>query len=95
MIKLDKDNLVLNIELKSEDVGVEAIQNQLEKNKYYLKHLAPNVQLYTFVESTKELYKYTQSGIRLVEMDDLKILCSYFKRVLGRISNLCFKRIIT
>ena len=59
MIKLDKDNLVLNIELKSEDVGVEAIQNQLEKNKYYLKHLAPNVQLYTFVESTKELYKYT------------------------------------
>ncbi|MCI8665822.1 MAG: ATP-binding protein, partial [Dorea sp.] len=37
LIKLDKDNLVLNIELKSEEVGVEAIQNQLEKNRYYLK----------------------------------------------------------
>lgn len=43
LIKLDKDNLVLNIELKSEEVGVEAIQNQLEKNRYYLKHLAPDV----------------------------------------------------
>lgn len=57
MIKLDKDNLVLNIELKSEEVGVEAIQNQLEKNRYYLKHLAPDVRLYTFVETGKELYK--------------------------------------
>ena len=83
LIKLDKDNLVLNIELKSEDVGVEAIQNQLEKNKYYLKHLAPNVQLYTFVESTKELYKYTQSGIRLVEMDDLKDTMQLFQTSLG------------
>lgn len=53
MIKLDKDNLVLNIELKSEEVGVEAIQNQLEKNRYYLKHLAPDVRLYTFVETGK------------------------------------------
>ena len=83
LIKLDKDNLVLNIELKSEDVGVEAIQNQLEKNKYYLKHLAPNVQLYTFVESTKELYKYTRSGIRLVEMDDLKDTMQLFQTSLG------------
>ena len=57
LIKLDKDNLVLNIELKSEEVGVEAIQNQLEKNRYYLKHLAPDVRLYTFVETGKELYK--------------------------------------
>ena len=55
LIKLDKDKLVLNIELKSEDVGLDVIQNQLEKNRYYLKHLAPEVRLYTFVESTKEL----------------------------------------
>ena len=54
LIKLDKGKLVLNIELKSEDVGVDVIQNQLEKNRYYLKHLAPDVRLYTFVESTKE-----------------------------------------
>ena len=53
MIKLDKDNLVLNIELKSEEIGMEAIQNQLEKNRYYLKHLAPDVRMYTFVETGK------------------------------------------
>ena len=32
------------------------------KNHYYLKHLAPDVRLYTFVESTKKLYKYTPKG---------------------------------
>ncbi|MFQ8730266.1 MAG: hypothetical protein ACLSAC_07025 [Enterocloster bolteae] len=31
LIKLDKDNLVLNIELKSEDVGVEAYSKSIRK----------------------------------------------------------------
>ena len=55
LLKIDKDNLVLDIELKSEDVGQDAIQEQLEQNRYYLKHIAPDVRLYTFVDSSKEL----------------------------------------
>ena len=83
LIKLDKDNLVLNIELKSEKVGVEAIQNQLEKNRYYLKHLAPDVRLYTFVETGKELYKYTSKGLQLVGVEDLKDTMQLFQESLG------------
>lgn len=83
MIKLDKDNLVLNIELKSEEIGVEAIQNQLEKNRYYLKHLAPDVRLYTFVETGKELYKYTSKGLQLVGVEDLKYTMQLFQESLG------------
>ena len=82
LIKLDKGNLVLNIELKSEDIGVEAIKNQLEKNRYYLKHLASDLRLYTFVESTKQLYKYTRKGIRLVELEDLKDTMQLFQKSL-------------
>lgn len=82
LIKLDKGNLVLNIELKSEDIGVEAIKNQLEKNKYYLKHLASDLRLYTFVVSTKELYKYTRNGVRLVELKDLKDTMQLFQKSL-------------
>lgn len=83
LIKLDKDNLVLNIELKSEEVGVEAIQNQLEKNRYYLKHLAPDVRLYTFVETGKKLYKYTSKGLQLVGVGDLKDTMQLFQESLG------------
>ena len=83
LIKLDKDNLVLSIELKSEEVGVEAIQNQLEKNRYYLKHLAPDVRLYTFVETGKELYKYTSKGLQLVGVEDLKDTMQLFQESLG------------
>lgn len=83
LIKLDKDKLVLNIELKSEDVGVDVIQNQLEKNRYYLKHLASDVRLYTFVESTKELYKYTPKGVQIVELDDLKDTMELFQKSIG------------
>ena len=83
LIKLDKGKLVLNIELKSEDVGVDVIQNQLEKNRYYLKHLAPDVRLYTFVESTKELYKYTSKGVKIVELEDLKDTMELLQKSLG------------
>lgn len=82
LIKLDKGNLVLNIELKSEDIGVEAIKDQLENNKYYLKHLASDLRLYTFVESTKELYKYTRNGVRLVALEDLKDTMQLFQKSL-------------
>lgn len=80
LIKIDRDTLVLDIELKSEDVGVEAIQSQLGKNHYYLKHLAPDVRLYTFVESTKKLYKYTPEGVEIAELEDLKETMELFQK---------------
>ena len=78
LLKIDRDNIVLNIELKSEDVGEEAVYDQLRKNFYYLKSLAPDVRLYTFVESTKELFRYTKQGIQQVPLDNLiEIMVSF------------------
>ena len=42
------------------------------KNHYYLKHLAPDVRLYTFVESTKKLYKYTPKGVEIASFTRTK-----------------------
>ena len=43
------------------------------KNHYYLKHLAPDVRLYTFVESTKKLYKYTPKGVEILLLPERRI----------------------
>lgn len=47
---------VLNIELKSEDIGRDRIREQLLQNRYYLGHLAGTILSYTYVSSTGTLY---------------------------------------
>lgn len=91
LLKIDKDNLVLNIELKSEDVGQDAIQKQLRKNRYYLKHVAPDVRLYTFIDSSKELYRYTEAGLECVGIEDLKDTMQLFEKSLSQDLESLFK----
>ena len=91
LLKIDKDNLVLDIELKSEDVGQDAIQEQLEQNRYYLKYIAPDVRLYTFVDSSKELYRYTESGLECVGIENLKDTMQLFENSLSRDIESLFK----
>lgn len=91
LLKIDKDNLVLNIELKSEDVGEDAIQKQLRRNRYYLKHVAPDVRLYTFIDSSKELYRYTESGLECVGIEDLKDTMQLFEESLSQDIESLFK----
>lgn len=43
------DHGVLNIELKSSNIGKASIREQLLKNKYYLSHLSKHVTLFTYV----------------------------------------------
>lgn len=43
------DTGILNIELKSSNVGKESIKEQLLKNKYYLSHLSKPLTLFTYV----------------------------------------------
>ena len=45
------DTSVVNIELKSEDVGEIRIKTQLLQNKYYLRHLSKDTHLFTCVTS--------------------------------------------
>ena len=54
---------ILNIELKSRDVGIEKIGKQLIQNFHYLSHLSREVCLFTFVSSNKKFYRFNASGI--------------------------------
>lgn len=54
-IKADKSR-ILNIELKSEMVGMNRIRKQLIQNRYYLSHITLNIRSYTFVSSTLDVY---------------------------------------
>lgn len=71
LLKIEKDRLVLNIELKSELIEKEKIKKQLKQNKYYLKHLARDIKLYTFVADTEEIFEYVDEEIINVSNDTL------------------------
>lgn len=55
LLKLD-DKTILNIELKSQNVGLERIKSQLLNNQKYLKYLNKKMYLFTFVSDIKEFY---------------------------------------
>ena len=48
---------ILNIELKSEDVGEDRIKPQLVRNRYYLSPVTTNIYSYTFILNTNTLYR--------------------------------------
>lgn len=56
------DKSVVNIELKSDDVGQEKIKKQLIQNRYYLNHLQKQVFSYTYVSSTQSCYALDSSA---------------------------------
>lgn len=91
LLKIDQNNLVLNIELKSDDVGIDAIQKQLVKNQYYLKHIADEIRLYTFISSSKKLYRYTGTELKRVDIEDLRDTMQLFKRSLEQNIETLFK----
>ena len=56
ILKISNDK-VLNIELKSQNVGLERIKEQLLCNYKYLKYLSKEMYLFTFVSDEKVFYK--------------------------------------
>ena len=56
LLKIDH-NKILNIELKSENVGLDRIKGQLVRNYNYLKYLNKKMCLFTFVSDTKTFFK--------------------------------------
>lgn len=71
LLKVSKDNRVLNVELKSESIAEEKIEKQLKRNMYYLEHLAPKIQLFTFVKDTEELFTLENGKIQKCDMQNL------------------------
>jgi len=62
------DETVINIELKSNDVGDESIGKQLTLNRYYLATLGKTIKSYTYVSNTDRLVRLSNSG-RVIEAD--------------------------
>ena len=56
LLKIDEEK-ILNIELKSENVGLDRIKTQLIRNYNYLKYLSKEMYLFTFVSDSKTFYK--------------------------------------
>lgn len=69
-------NSVLNIELKLEETS--KVENQLQKNKYYLKFLDKELYLYTYIAKENKIYKLNQEN-KIIEVD-LKELVSIIKK---------------
>lgn len=63
LLKISADGKsVLNIELKSEDIGEERIQKQLAQNRYYLTHISGSIYSFTYVMETNALYYLNDKG---------------------------------
>lgn len=76
LLKIYKDDVVVNIELKSQEIELEKIEYQLRKNRYYLSHLNKTVYSFTYVktESGGDIYSY--NGIELKSSSIQEILDS-------------------
>lgn len=68
---------ILNIELKSENVGEDRILKQLRQNRYYLGHITKRIYSYTYISDTGTLYCMGSSGrLRRAPLRELQeILC--------------------
>ena len=63
LLKVSADGeTVLNIELKSENIGEERIKKQLEQNRYYLSHTAKTIFSFTYVLDTDCFYYLNSHG---------------------------------
>lgn len=74
LLKISSDGeCVLNIELKSEDIGEGKIKKQLEQNRYYLSHVSRTIYSFTYVMDTDTLYHMNDRGyLRETSFDELR-----------------------
>ncbi len=73
LLKFTKD-AVINIELKSEDVGEERRIKQLSCNKHYLNHLGIPLISFVFISNTAELYEYKNGTLSKSNICYLKMI---------------------
>lgn len=69
-------DMVINIELKSnltEDIKIQKITKQMEKNYYYLKFLHRKILIYTFVEGDG-IYKYNPENIKAEKIESNELI---------------------
>ena len=57
------ENTIVNVELKSRNIGAERMKKQLVNNRYYLGHLKRSINSFTFDSSTGNCYTLDSSEI--------------------------------
>ena len=74
LLKIAADHsMILNIELKSQEVDTSRILRQLKQNRYYLRHLSGTVFSYTYISDAGKLYTLSE--------DETLVSCSFDKLV--------------
>ena len=67
LLKIFENDVVVNIELKSNDIALDKIEYQLRKNRYYLSHLKKKIYSFTYVNSGENGKIYSYDGDKLLE----------------------------
>lgn len=62
LLKIGTNKVVLNIELKSRMVELKKIEKQLERNRYYLNHIADEIYSFAFVQNKGQVHLYQYDG---------------------------------
>ena len=63
LLKIASDkSRVLNVELKSQDVGPDRMEKQLRQNRYYLGHITKNILSFTYLSSTGQVFTLDGEG---------------------------------
>ncbi len=78
-------NQIVNIELKSQEVGEEKIVKQLVQNRMYLTHICKNIHSFTCVgcgDGNAVLYKYENDVLREATFDELLVCIDEIKQPL-------------
>lgn len=65
LLKIDESGVVVNLELKSQEVSLEKIEHQLKQNQYYLSHIGEKIYSFVYVSGRKNpLLKYSEGEIK-------------------------------
>lgn len=74
LLKISDENVIINIELKSQEVTFEKIEKQLVQNRYYLSHVASEIFSFAYMrrnDNTVRVYKYDKDLLQESSMDEL------------------------
>lgn len=77
LLKFEADS-VLNIELKSQKVPINQIEDQLLRNRYYLSHLGTNNLFYTVETSSMTCFKLQGEKAKKVSIKELSLVVESF-----------------
>lgn len=80
LLKIGRNNRVINIELKSQPVSLDRVEKQLKQNRYYLSHITPEPYSYTLMkcdESAYKVYKFENGSLSESSLEELTDIIHY------------------